>query len=121
MFVNAVIGFLYEGKAGKIIDKLKNLIRSPAKIMRDRELVEIFQENLVPGDIVHIEAGDKLPADVRPIMVNSLKTNDFALTGESVPQGKQCYAIKKENPLADRNNMAYACTTVTTVMDMETG
>jgi len=89
--------------------------------MRDGELVKIFQENLVPGDIVHIEARDKLPADVRLIMVNGLKTNVFALTGESVHQGKQCYAIKKESPLDDRNDMAYAGTTVTTGIDMETG
>jgi Ca2+-transporting ATPase len=131
VFVNAVIGFLHERKAGKIIDKLKSLIRSPAKAMRDGELAEISQENLVPGDIVHIEAGDKLPADVRLITVSGLKTNDFALTGESEPQDKQRDAIKQESPLADRDNMAYAGTTVATGsavgvvvatgMDTETG
>ena len=131
VFVNAIIGFLHEHKAGKIIDKLKSLIMSPAKAIRDGELVEISQENLVPGDIVHIEAGDKLPADVRLIEVNGLKTNDFALTGESVPQEKQRNAIKEEVPLADRDNMAYAGTTVATGsatgvvvatgMDTETG
>lgn len=131
VLVNAVIGFLHERKAGKIIDKLKSLIRSPAKAMRDGELAEISQENLVPGDIVFIEAGDKLPADLRLITVSGLKTNDFALTGESVPQGKQRDAIKEESPLADRDNMAYAGTTVATGsatgvvvatgMDTETG
>jgi Ca2+-transporting ATPase len=80
VFVNAIIGFLHEHKAGKIVDKLKSLIKSPAKGIRDGELMEIPQENLVPGDIVHIEAGDKLPADVRLIEVNGLKTNDFALS-----------------------------------------
>jgi len=131
VFVNAIIGFLHEHKAGKIIDKLKSLITSPAKAVRDGELMEISQENLVPGDIVHIEAGDKLPADVRLIEVNGLKTNDFALTGESVPQEKQYDAIKEEVSLADRDNMAYAGTTaatgsatgvvVATGMDTETG
>jgi len=131
VFVNAIIGFLHEHKAGKIIDKLKSLIKSPAKAIRDGELAEISQENLVPGDIVHIEAGDKLPADVRLVEVNGLKTNDFALTGESVPQEKQRDAINEEVSLADRDNMAYAATTVATGsatgvvvatgMDTETG
>jgi len=131
VFVNAIIGFLHEHKAGKIVDKLKSLIKSPAKAIRDGELMEIPQENLVPGDIVHIEAGDKLPADVRLIEVNGLKTNDFALTGESVPQEKQHDAITEEVSLADRDNMAYAGTTVATGsaagvivatgMDSETG
>ncbi len=112
VFVNAVIGFIHEHKAGKIVDKLKSLIKSPAKVIRGGELAELSQENLVPGDIVRIEAGDKLPADVRLIEVNGLKTNDFALTGESVPQEKQSDPIKEEVSLADRNNMAYAGTSV---------
>jgi len=131
VFVNAIIGFLHEHRAGKIIDKLKSLIKSPAKAVRDGELMEISQENLVPGDVVRIEAGDKLPADVRLIEVNGLKTNDFALTGESVPQEKQHDAINEAVSLADRDNMAYAATTVATGsatgvvvatgMDTETG
>ncbi|MGD9124499.1 MAG: HAD-IC family P-type ATPase [Desulfarculaceae bacterium] len=131
VLVNAIIGFLHERKAGKIIDKLKSLIKSPAKVMREGELIELSQENLVPGDIVHIEAGDKLPADLRLITVNGLKTNDFALTGESVPQEKQLEAMAQDAPLGDRDNMAYAGTTVATGsgtgvvvatgMDTETG
>jgi Ca2+-transporting ATPase len=131
VFVNAIIGFVHEQKAGKIIDKLKSLIRSPAKVMRNGELMEISQENLVPGDILHIEAGDKLPADIRLIEVNGFKTNDFTLTGESVPREKQRDAIIEEVSLADRDNMAYAGTiaatgsatgvVVATAMDTETG
>jgi Ca2+-transporting ATPase len=112
VLVNAVIGFLHERKAGKIIDKLKTLIKSPAKVMRDGKLTEISQDNLVPGDIVEIEAGDKLPADLRLININGLKTNDFALTGESVPQEKKLDAIEEDAALGDRINMAYAGTTV---------
>lgn len=112
VLVNAIIGFLHERKAGKIIDKLKTLIKSPAKVVRDGKLMEISQENLVPGDIVQIEAGDKLPADLRLITVNGLKTNDFALTGESVPQEKTLEAIAGDPPLGDRTNMAYTGTTV---------
>lgn len=112
VLVNAVIGFLHERKAGKIIDKLKTLIKSPAKVVRDGKLMEVSQENLVPGDIVQIEAGDKLPADLRLITINGLKTNDFALTGESVPQEKKLDAIAEDAVLGDRINMAYAGTTV---------
>jgi len=114
VIVNAVIGFLHERKAGKIIEKLSGLIESPAKVLRDGGLSEISQGNLVPGDIVHLEAGDKLPADLRLISASGLKTNDFALTGESLPQEKQIEPIKEEVPLGDRNNMAYAGTTVAT-------
>jgi len=114
VLVNAIIGFLHEHKAGKIVDKLKNLINSPAKTIRDGAMVEISQENLVPGDIILLEMGDKLPADVRLIEINGFKTNDFALTGESAPQEKIINAIKEERPLADRNNMAYAGATAAT-------
>jgi len=131
VFVNAVIGFVHEYKAGKIIDKLKILITSPAKVIRDGDLTEISQEKLVPGDIIKIDEGDKLPADVRLIETNGLKTNDFALTGESVPQEKQIELIKEDVFIGDRTNMAYAGTTiaignatgvvVSTGMDTETG
>ena len=131
VFVNAVIGFVHEYKSGKIIDKLKSLITSPAKVIRDGELTEISQEKIIPGDIIKIDEGDKLPADVRLIEVSGLKTNDFALTGESIPQEKQIDPIKEEVSLGDRTNMAYAGTTiaignatavvVATGMDTETG
>ena len=112
VFVNAVIGFVHEYKAGKIIDKLKSLITSPAKVIRDEDLTEISQEKLVSGDIIKIDEGDKLPADVRLIEVNGLKTNDFALTGESLPQEKKIDSIKEDVSIGDRINMAYAGTTV---------
>jgi Ca2+-transporting ATPase len=114
VLVNAVIGFIHEHRAGKIIDKLKTLIKSPAKVIRDGELKEISQENLVPGDIIKIEEGDKLPADVRLLEAATLKTNDFALTGESVPQEKHIEPVIEAAGLGDRDNMAYAGTTVAT-------
>ena len=114
VFVNAVIGFIHEYRASEIVDKLKNLISSPSKVVRDGELVEISQDKLVPGDIVKIEEGDKIPADLRMIETANLKTNDFALTGESVPQEKSTEPIDEEVSMADRNNMAYAGTTVAT-------
>lgn len=112
VFVNATIGFIHEYRAGEIVDKLKTLISSPAKVKRDGELVEVSQDKLVPGDIVKIEEGDKVPADLRLFEVASLKTNDFALTGESVPQEKLTDPIEDEVSMGDRNNMAYAGTTV---------
>ncbi len=110
--VNAIIGFIQEYRAGKIVDKLKGLIKSPAKVVRAGELIEISQINLVPGDIVKVEEGDKLPADIRIIESQSFKTNDFALTGESLPQEKTSPAITDEVGIADRTNIAYAGTTV---------
>jgi Ca2+-transporting ATPase len=112
VIVNAVVGFIQEYRAGKIVDKLKGLIKSPAKVIRDGDLIEISQINLVPGDIVKVEEGDKLPADIRIIEASGFKTNDFALTGESVPQEKITGAIVEEVSIADRINMAYAGTTV---------
>ncbi len=112
VLINAVIGFVQEYKVGKIIDSLKNLILSPAKAMRDGELSEIPQEQLVPGDIINLESGDKIPADIRIIESFDLRTNDFSLTGESTPQGKGSNAIKEKCVLADRDNMAYMGTTV---------
>ncbi len=110
--VNAVIGFVQEYKAGKIIESLRNLIRSPARVVVDGELSEVQQHMLVPGDIVKVEAGDKIPADMRLIESFNLRTNDFSLTGESTPQGKHTNAISEEAVLADRDNMAYLGTTV---------
>jgi Ca2+-transporting ATPase len=114
VLVNAVIGFIHEHRAGKIIDKMESLIKSPAKIIRDGELREISQDVLVPGDILKIEEGDKLPADVRLIEATAFKTNDFALTGESVPQEKHTDPIDEEVSIGDKLNMAYAGTSVAT-------
>ena len=109
--VNAVIGFVQEHKAQKIVDSLKNLISSPAKVMVDGELSEVSQEKLVPGDIIHIEAGDRIPADMRIVESFDLRTNDFSLTGESTPQGKGTNAIATASVIGDRDNMAYVGTT----------
>lgn len=112
VIVNAVIGFIQEYKASKIVESLKNLIRSPARVMVDGELTEASQDKLVPGDIVQIEEGDKVPADLRIIESFNLRTSDFSLTGESTPQGKGSDAIASDCVLADRDNMAYVGTSV---------
>ncbi len=110
--INAIIGFTQEYKVSRILESLKTLIQSPAKVMSDGELMELPQAQLVPGDVVHLEAGDKIPADVRIIESYDLRTNDFALTGESTPQGKGSNAILDAAVLADQDNMAFVGTTV---------
>ena len=111
--INATIGFTQEYKVSRILESLKNLIRSPAKVVRDGELAELPQDRLVPGDIVHLEAGDKVPADTRIIESFDLRTEDFALTGESMPQGKTSNAIAEASVIGDQDNMAFLGTTVT--------
>ena len=110
--INSVIGFRQEFKAEKIMDSLNKLVKSPSKVIRDDQIGEIAQEELVVGDIVSLEEGDKIPADLRIIESFNLRTNDVSLTGESMPQEKQSNHIEEERPLADRDNMAYLGTTV---------
>ncbi len=114
VFINAVIGFVQKYKAKQIIQKLKSLIKSPAQVKQNGEWKEIDQAEIVPGDILKVEEGDKIPADIRIIKSFNLKTNDFSLTGESMPQEKQTNAIEEDVTLADRDNMAYVGTTVAT-------
>jgi Ca2+-transporting ATPase len=114
VIVNAVIGFVQEYKAGKVLERLRELIRSPAKVLVDGELQELSQNLLVPGDVIHIEAGDKVPADIRVLEAFDLRTNEFSLTGESTAQEKTSNAIREKRVLADRDNMVYTGTTVAT-------
>ncbi|MEC9490166.1 MAG: cation-transporting P-type ATPase [Halanaerobiales bacterium] len=110
--INSVIGFRQEYKAEKIMDSLNKLVKSPSKVIREDQIGEISQEELVVGDIITLEEGDKIPADLRIIESFNLRTNDVSLTGESMPQEKQSNHIEEERTLADRDNMAYLGTTV---------
>ena len=112
VMINAIIGFVQEYKVERILERLKDLIKSPARVFRDGEFVEIEQEELVPGDIIQIEEGDKVPADIRIIESFNLRTNDFSLTGESMPQEKHNDPIEGRLTLADMDNMAFVGTTV---------
>ncbi len=114
VIINAVIGFVQQNKAEEIIEKMKKMIKSPARVMRDGEMSEVSQDKLVPGDIIKVEEGDKIPADIRVMESFNLRTNDFSLTGESMPQEKHSKAIKEASQLGDRDNMAYLGTTVAT-------
>lgn len=114
VLINAFVGYFQEHKAESIMDSLKKLVQSPAKVYRNGELIELPQAKLVQGDILYLEEGDKIPADVRLIEAFNLRTNDFSLTGESMPQEKHSNTIKEKSSLADRDNMAFLGTTVAT-------
>ncbi|XHR29528.1 MAG: cation-translocating P-type ATPase [Chthoniobacteraceae bacterium] len=112
-FVNAVVGFFQESKAEKAIEALSEMVRTEATVRRDGITQRINSEGIVPGDIVLLQSGDKVPADLRLLHVRSLQVDESALTGESVPVEKQHEAITQEAVLADRKNLAFAGTLVT--------
>lgn len=112
--LNAVVGVIQEYKAEKSLDALKKMAAPKAKALRDGVLKKIPTEELVPGDIVVLEAGDLVPADGRLIEAFHLKIDESALTGESVPAEKDGQAVlEPETAIADRINMAYSGTIVT--------
>ncbi|MBI5422007.1 HAD-IC family P-type ATPase, partial [Candidatus Peregrinibacteria bacterium] len=101
--INAIIGFVQEYKAEKILESLKQIIRAKATVIRDGNKREIPQEQLVPGDVVYLEEGSSVPADVRLTETVNFSTNDFILTGESVPQSKRSELVfEKELTLTDQ-------------------
>jgi len=112
--LNAVIGVFQEGKAERALDALKDLSAPHARVVRDGKEMIIDASNLVPGDIIILEAGDYVPADSRLIESNSLKSEESALTGESVPAEKDAAAVIAENaPLGDRFTMLYTGCSIT--------
>ncbi|MBQ7976249.1 MAG: cation-translocating P-type ATPase [Clostridia bacterium] len=107
--LNAVMGVLQESKAEKALDALKNLSAPHARVMRDGVEKMVDASQLVPGDIIHLEAGDFVPADARLLKSFSLKSEESALTGESVPSEKDAEAVIDEKaPLGDRANMVFS-------------
>ncbi len=109
VILNAIIGVYQEGKAEKALDALKNMSAPHARVIRNGQEKIIDAALLVPGDIIKLEAGDFVPADARLIYSAGLKSEESALTGESVPSEKDYSAEVKENaPLGDRHNMVYS-------------
>lgn len=109
---NTLIGFVQENKAEKLMESLELLMVPFAKVIRDGALHEVSSTELVPGDIVFLESGDSVPADLRLIDETELATNDFALTGESNPSRKFTHAIEAEVEMANRHNLLFMGTTV---------
>lgn len=114
--INAVLGVIQENKAEKAIAALQEITAATSKVLRDGKLTTIKSEDLVPGDIIILEAGDAVPADARITESASMKIEEAALTGESVPVNKICDILnlkdEKDIPLGDRKNMVYMGSTV---------
>lgn len=116
VIINAVLGVVQESKAEAAIEALQEIAAATSKVMRDGKVVTLKSEELVPGDVVLLEAGDAVPADGRIIECASMKIEEAALTGESVPVNKIVNLLQLENekdvPLGDRKNMVYMGSTV---------
>ncbi|MBQ8397977.1 MAG: calcium-translocating P-type ATPase, PMCA-type [Clostridia bacterium] len=116
VLINAILGVFQESKAEKAIEALQEIAAATSKVIRDGHQMTIHSEDLVPGDIIVLEAGDAVPADARLIECASLKIEEAALTGESVPVTKHIDVLTapegKDVPLGDRKNMVYMGSTV---------
>jgi Ca2+-transporting ATPase len=112
VFINTIIGFIQENKANKALSKLRKMVEHKVVVIRDGHEKETLSKNIVPGDVVVLEPGNRVPADIRLIESRDIKINEASLTGESVPTSKKRAKIKVGASLADRNNMAYAGTVV---------
>lgn len=112
VILNVVIGFFQENKANQAISKLKQLVEHKAFVVRDGKEKFLDSKYVVPGDIIEIKAGNRIPADARLIEALDLRVNEASLTGESVPSTKNTNEVIKGAPLADRENMVYAGTMV---------
>ena len=110
--LNALLGFIQEGKAEKALDSIRNMLSSEARTIRSGETRMIAGEQLVPGDVVLLESGDRIPADLRLIEANNFRTEEAALTGESVPAEKTVDAVPVNATVGDRGGMAFSGTMV---------
>jgi Ca2+-transporting ATPase len=113
VFINAVVGFVQEGKAEKAIAALARMVVAEVVVWRDGARQRIASETVVPGDIVLLQPGDRVPADLRLFKVKNLQLDESALTGESLAVTKHCDVLALDTILADRKNLAFAGTVVT--------
>ena len=111
--INAIIGYVQEAKAEGAINSLSKSVTTEATVFREGQKIRLPSKDLVPGDLVQLMSGDKVPADVRLLDIRNLQVDESALTGESVPVQKNLEILPSDTPLADRINMAYAGTFVT--------
>ncbi len=112
VLINAIIGFVQERKAERAIDALKKLVVSYAKVYRDDKLLKIPSKEIVLGDIILLEEGDKVPADARLFEMKNFRTQESSLTGESFPEEKNLKILEKSVVLSDRTNMVFMSTLV---------
>ncbi len=111
--INAIVGFLQESKAESALEALRSMVHTEASVIRGGTRQSIPSEELVPGDLVILEAGNKVPADLRLISETELQVDESALTGESLPVVKDEVVLPPATTVADRRNMAYSGTLVT--------
>jgi len=112
VLLDAVVGFLQENKAGQILKTLKKAVKNEAEVLRDGNLKIIDASQLVPGDIIILTAGSRIPADGRIFESHDLKVNEMALTGEWLPAEKRTGVLDENVPLADRDNLVYSGTMI---------
>ena len=113
VIVNAIIGVIQEGKAEKAMDSIRNMLALKAAVIRNGKRRTLEGDNLVPGDIVLLEAGDKVPADLRLLRSHGLAIQESLLTGESLPVEKHTKAVSEDAGLGDRECLAFSGTSVT--------
>ncbi|ABP53682.1 cation-translocating P-type ATPase [Salinispora tropica] len=113
VIVNAVVGFLQESKAEAALDALRSMVRTETRVVRDGQPRPVPSEEVVPGDLVLVEAGDKVPADLRLARADEVRVDESTLTGESQPVRKDEVVVPDETPVADRRNVLYSGTLVT--------
>jgi cation-transporting ATPase F len=113
VLINAIVGFLQEAKAEKAISALASMVATETSVRRDGRQQRVHSEQLVPGDVVLLQSGDRVPADLRLVQMKSLQVDESALTGESIPVQKHPDALALDTVLADRKNLAFTGTLVT--------
>lgn len=113
VFINAIVGFIQEEKATLVLRDLKKYETSTCKVKRDDKIIVINTKELVPGDIIYLESGETIPADIRILSCESLKVDESALTGESVPVQKSSDVLKNNLILQEQKNMLFLGTSIT--------
>src|SRR5689334_10541345 len=113
LLINALVGFFTEWQAGRALDALRRQARTIARVLRDQDERNIDAEDLVPGDIILLSAGDRVPADARLVEAYNLQVEESALTGESTTTEKLLAPVAATAPLAERRSMLYLGTAVT--------
>ena len=111
--INSLIGFIQESRAGKAIDALSQMVPQNVSVLRDNRQITIPAAELVPGDVIFLASGDRVPADVRLLSSKSLQIDEAMLTGESVPVAKNIHSVAADSDLGDRSCMAFGGTLVT--------
>ena len=125
VFINAIVGFIQEEKAALILKDLKKYETSTSKVKRDDKILIINTKELVPGDIIYLESGETVPADIRILRCENLKVDESALTGESIPVQKSADVLKENLIIQEQKNMLFLGTNITngkcTGIDVSTG